>query len=161
MAKVGRRSNYDTNIKPYLDKIDEWLNDGATEKQIADALGVAYSSWNNYKNAHPELDEICRKPRVNLVLNLRGSLVTKALGFTHKTKKAMKLKEVIYDNGKRVREIERIEFYDEETYYPPETTAIFGALNIYDPDYVKDKKAYELKREELDLKQKMAEEQLW
>ena len=161
MAKVGRRSNYYTNVQPYLAKIDEYLKGGATEKQVADVLNVAYSSWNNYKKQFKEFDDICRKPRVNLVLDLRGSLVKKAMGFTHKVQRAMKLKEVIYDNGKRLRETERIEFYDEETYYPPETNAIFGALNIYDPEYVKDKKNYDLKKEELELKKELAKEQLW
>lgn len=153
MAKVGRRSNYDTNVKPYLKQIDQYLNDGATEKQIAEALNVAYSSWNNYKKVHPELDDICRKPRVGLILNLRGALVKEALGYTYEEKKTYIKKD---EEGNECR-------YTEITqkYARPVTNAIFGALNIYDPEYVKDKKNYDLKKEELELKKELAKENLW
>ena len=40
---------------------------------------------------------------------------------------------------------------------PPNVTAIFGAYNRFDPNYVKDKAYFKLKREELDLKKAIAE----
>ena len=43
----------------------------------------------------------------------------------------------------------------------PDTTAIFGALNLYDEDYVKDKKQYELKQQELELRRLSAEAKDW
>jgi hypothetical protein len=43
----------------------------------------------------------------------------------------------------------------------PDTTAIFGALNIYDKDYVKDRKQYELKQQELELRRMSAEMKDW
>lgn len=156
-GKAGRKGKYDTHVKPYFDKIETLLNNGATEKQIAETLGVSYPAWNKYKSEYAELKELCDKPRTKLVLSLRGSLVKKAMGFSKRVKRAMKLKEVIYENGKRLRETERIEYYDDEVYFPPETTAIFGALNLYDEEYVKDKKAHELKKRELELKEQQAE----
>lgn len=161
---AGCKNKYYTRVQPFLSQIEKWLDNGATEKQCADALKVPQSSWSNYKNRFKELDDLCNKPRVGLVLNLRGALVTRALGFSHKVRKAMKLKDIIYENGKKVRETERIEFYDEETYYPPETQAIFGALKIYDPDkldYDIQSQSIQIKKEELELKKEMSKEQLW
>ena len=160
-SNAGRKSKYYKQVRPFLNQIDEWLNNGATEKQVADALNVAYSSWSNYKTQFKELYNICEKPRVKVVLNARGALVKKAMGFTHSVPKAMKLKDIIYENGKKVRETERIEYYNEETYYPPETNAIFGVLNLYDPEYVKDKAHYELKKDELEMKKKVIDAELW
>jgi hypothetical protein len=40
-------------------------------------------------------------------------------------------------------------------YAVPDTNAIYGVLNLYDNDYVKDKKHYDLKQQELELR-KMA-----
>ena len=40
---------------------------------------------------------------------------------------------------------------------PPDTTAIFGALNRFDPNYKKDSAYYELKKQELELKKAIAE----
>ena len=47
MAKVGRKDKYESIIKPHLKDINEWLNDGASEKNIAKKLGIEYSTWNN------------------------------------------------------------------------------------------------------------------
>lgn len=151
--KAGRRELYDTHIKPNFKKIDEWLNDGASEKQIAEALGVSYASWNNYKVKYQELDDLCRKPRTQLVLKLRSALNKKALGMTITEKKVYSKKD---PDGK---EIKYTELTEKEL--PPDTTAIFGALNIYDSEYVKDKKNYELKQQELELKKMLAELKEW
>ena len=153
MAKVGRKDKYFKQVKPYLEQIDTWLNQGATEKQIADALRVAYSSWGTYKTKYKELKDLCDKPRVGLILDLRGALVKSALGYTYEEKKTYIKKD---EDGKESRYTEITQKYSQ-----PSTTAIFGALNIYDPEYVKDKKNYELKREELELKKELAKEQLW
>lgn len=153
MSNAGRKSKYHKQVQPFLKEIDRWLNDGATEKQVADALNIAYSSWSNYKNQFQELKDLCDKPRVGLILNLRGALVKEALGYTYEEKKTYIKKD---DEGNESR-------YTEITqkYARPVTNAIFGALNIYDPEYVKDKKNYDLKKEELELKKELAKEELW
>lgn len=150
---AGRKSKYYKQVQPFLEQVDKWLNNGATEKQVAEALNVAYSSWSNYKNEFKELKDLCDKPRVGLILDLRGALVKEAMGYTYEEKKTYIKKD---EEGKEAR-------YTEITqkYARPVTNAIFGALNIYDPEYVKDKKNYDLKREELDLKKELAKEQLW
>lgn len=150
---AGRKSKYYKQVQPFLEQIDKWLNNGATEKQIAEALNVAYSSWSNYKNEFDELRELCDKPRVGLILDLRGALVKEAMGYTYEEKKTY-IKKDEDGNESRYTEIT-------QKYARPVTNAIFGALNIYDPEYVKDKKNYELKQEELKLKQELAKEQLW
>ena len=150
---AGRPSRYQKQVQPFLDKVDEWLNNGATEKQIAEALGVAYSSWSNYKNQFEELRSICNKPRVGLVLNLRGALVKAALGQKVTTKKTYIKKD---NEGKEAKYTEII-----EKEIPPNINAIYGALNLYDEEYVKDRANYELRREELELKKELAKDQLW
>ena len=151
--KVGRKSLYESHIKPYLEKIDLWLNDGADEKQVAENLGIAYSTWNVYKTKYPELKDLCDKPRASLVDGLKGALVKKALGFTHTNTRALKVKDIIYEDGKKVRETEKVIYYDDDTYFPPDTTAIFGALKIYD----KDKLDYDIQAQSIDLKKQELE----
>lgn len=151
--KVGRKSLYESHIKPYLDQIDKWLNQGASEKQIAENLNIAYSTWNKYKGEFNELNALCSKPRVKLVDELRSALVKKALGFTYEEKKVYKKKD---NDGK---EYSYSEIITKQSL--PDTTAIFGALNLYDEDYVKDKKAHELKVEELELRKMLAAKDSW
>lgn len=159
MAKKGRKDKYESNIKPRLNDINKWLNDGATERKVAQNLGVAYSSWNNYKAKYKELKDVCEKPRSKLVDDLRGALVKKALGFkitNSRTTIKQELDEEGRPTGKKFAFTEKT-----TTEIPPDTTAIFGALNLYDEDYVKDRKDYELRKRDLELKEKALEEKGW
>lgn len=150
---AGRKGLYDTHVKPYLDKVDEMLNDGASEEQVALFLGVSYSSWSNYKRQHKELEELCSKPRSRLVEDLRSALVKRALGYTYEEKKQY----ITEDSDGKQRK--HTEITTKQAL--PDTTAIFGALNIYDKDYVKDKKNYELKQQELELRKMNLEYKDW
>lgn len=153
MADVGRKSKYETHVKPHFKKIEQWLNGGASEKQVAEALGVSYAAFNNYKRDNKELKELCEKPRVGVILDLRSALVKRALGYEYEEKKQY-ITEDENGNKKKHTEITTKQAL-------PDTTAIFGALNIYDPDYVKDKKQHELKQQELELRRQMAESKDW
>lgn len=150
---AGRKGKYETHIAPFFDRIRELLNGGASEQQVASALGVSYASWNNYKNEHEEFDALCKEPRTKLVEDLRSALVKRALGFSYEEKKQY-ITEDENGNKKKHTEITTRQAL-------PDTTAIFGALNIYDPDYVKDKKQHELKQQELELRKQMAEANNW
>lgn len=41
-------SKYETHVLPYLDRIEKWISDGASTKEIAKKLGVSYSSFRQY-----------------------------------------------------------------------------------------------------------------
>lgn len=150
---AGRKGKYESHVKPFFELIDKLLNEGATEEQVAKRLGVSYAAFNNYKRDHSELRELCEKPRAGLIEDLRGALVKRALGFTYEEKKQY-ITEDEQGNKKKHTEITTKQAL-------PDTTAIFGALNIYDPDYVKDKKQHELKRQELELRRQMADNKDW
>lgn len=153
MADRGRKGKYETYVKPHFEKIEKWLNGGASEAQVAEALGISYASFNNYKRDYKELREICEKPRVGVVLELRSALVKRALGYEYEEKKQYITKDA---EGKQKVHTEIM-----TKQALPDTTAIFGALNLYDPEYVKDKKAHELKEQELELRKQMAEAKDW
>lgn len=153
MADVGRKSKYETHVKPHFTQIEKWLNGGASEKQVAEALGISYAAFNNYKRDNEELRELCEKPRVGVILDLRSALVKRALGYEYEEKKQY-ITEDENGNKKKHTEITTKQAL-------PDTTAIFGALNIYDPEYVKDKKQHELKQQELELRRQMAEAKDW
>lgn len=157
---AGRRNLYETNIKPNFDKIDEMLNDGASEKQVAEALGVSYASWNNYKQKFEEFDALCRKPRTKLIEDLRSALVKRALGFSYEEKEQY-IKQEIDPETKQPTGSKYMHTKIVTKQALPDTTAIFGALNIYDPEYVKDKKNYDLKKQELELRREIAENKEW
>ena len=124
MAKrkgVGRPNKYETNVQPRLAEIEE-LCRTMTEKQIAEYLGVGYSSWNDYKTKYSELTETLKKGRQHLVNELRSELIRKAKGFKYTEKK------IIKENGKIVRE----EIYEKASL--PDVAALNLLLKNYDRD---------------------------
>ena len=86
MAKRGRKNVYDTVIFPNINKIEEWVKSGATEKQICEALGISVSAFNAHKEKM-ELKEALKKGRASLVLDLRSEMIKKAFKHTLETKK--------------------------------------------------------------------------
>lgn len=148
---MARPSKYDTHVKPYLDKIKAMAEKGLTQAEIAKALHIAESTFQDYLTKYPELSEVLKsKDMQPLIDNLENALIKRALGFEYTEVKKYVTKD---EDG---RERTHTEIY--KRYQPPSETAIFGALNRFDPNYKKDAAYYELKRQELELKKAIAKD---
>lgn len=146
---MARPNKYHSHVKPYLEDIKKWCQT-MTEKQIARRLGVAYSSWCLYKNDYPELSEAIKKGRQNLVTDLKSTLIEKAKGFQYTEKK------VIKQDGVVVRE----EIYTKSSL--PDVAAINLLLKNYDAEnWSNDPAVLELRKKELELKEKQFENNEW
>ena len=149
MAKRGRKNKYETHVKPYLKEIEEWCNT-LTEQQIAKKLGVAYSSWNQYKLDYPELLECIKKGRQDLVSELRSALIKRAKGFSYTETK------VVTEAGKVVKTevVTKIQ--------PPDVAALNLALKNYDKEnWANDPQMLEIRKEELKLRRDKMEQDEW
>lgn len=153
MAKRGRKSVYDTLIKPRFDEVLEWLRNGATDRQIYENLGIKKDAFYKYKREKSEFSEILQKGRQSLVVQLRGALVKKALGFQYsEIKKYTKI-----ENGKSVQYIE-----ETKKNALPDVAAINLCLKNYDPDnWANDPQQLRLKEKELQLRREIAEKDEW
>lgn len=151
---AGRNNKYDTHVKPFFERIDKMLNEGASEKQVAQALNISYAAWNNYKVQHKEFLELCSKPRTKLVEELRSALIKKALGMKIEKKKIYSKK------GEDGKEVKYTEITIDEL--PPDVAALNLALKNYDREnWANDPQQLALKREELDLRKELAEFKEW
>lgn len=151
MAKAGRKNKYDTHIKPYLKEIKDALERGVEENKIAESCGVSISSWCEYKNRYLEFAELFKKKDVSKILkNLDSALLKVACGYEYEEEKRVGRKD---KDGEQIVVVEKY-----KKHQPPNVTAIFGAYNRFDPDYVKDKAYYNLKIQELELKKTIAED---
>ena len=148
----GRPSKYETHIKPFFDEIKEAFNRGVEEKQIAKNLGVSYSSWFLYKTQYKEFSELLKRDEEatkEILAKLDSALLKAACGYKTEVKKQYIRKN---EDGEATTYTEII--HGEQ---PPNVTAIFGAYNRFDNNYVKDRAYYELKQQELKLKKQIAE----
>lgn len=170
--KRGKPRKYDDYVKPYLPLISEWCRT-MTEQQIAEKLGIAYSTWNQYKVDYPEVKEAIKKGRQNLVAELRSSLIKKANGYkyieTKETTEKVKWPEEMYkallDAGFTPQQIASSRIVKTEVAYKemaPDVAAINLALKNYDKEeWANDPQALALKKKELELRERQVENNEW
>ena len=170
--KVGRKSKYETHVKPYFTEIQEWCRT-MTETQIAEKLGVGASTFQYYKTEFPELAECLKKGRRNLVAELRSSLIKKANGYdyvetketTERVKWPDELFAALIEAGFTREQIGSSRLVKTEISHKkmaPDVAAINLALKNYDKEnWANDPQSLELKKKELELKKKQIEDNNW
>lgn len=124
--------------------LQAWARDGLTDDQIAENIGICRDTLYDWKKRFSDISDALKKGKEVVDIQVENALLQKALGITKIIKKPIKVKEVIYDNGKRVRETESIEYADEEVYIPPDTTAQIFWLKNRKPDAWRDKRDVKL-----------------
>ncbi|RXM53955.1 transposase [Clostridium tetani] len=137
------KSKYETNVKDKLILVEGWARNGLTDEQIAKNLGIGYSTLKEYKKKYPAFLAALKKGKEVIDFEVENALLKKALGFKERVQKAFKIKNVEYDNGKRVRETEEVILVDEEQYTPPDTTAQIFWLKNRKPEEWRDKRDVE------------------
>lgn len=120
-------------------KLEGWARDGLTDEQIAKNMGINVKTLWTWKNKHDPICNALKRGKEVVNRQVENALLRKALGDTIVLKKPIKTKEVLYENGKRVKETEHIEIVDEEVLLTPDTTAQIFWLKNRKPDKWRDK----------------------
>lgn len=151
---MGRKNKYETHVMPHLGEIPKWY-ETMTEGQIAAKLGVSSSSWENYKNAYPELVACLRQGKDILIDELKSTLKKKALGYDYPE---IKEKSEPDENGymKVVGRTVTIK------HVVPDLGSIHLLLKNLDETWHNDDHVtIDLKREQMDLAKQKAEADAW
>lgn len=151
---MGRPSKYETHVKPHLSKIKTWASSGATNEEIAKALGVACSTLQDYKKKYPEFSAAFACGRAAVIIDIKAALYKKAVGFEYEEKK-----QYIKRDGSG----ESVQYTEITTkYQPPSETAGAMLLRNYDPEYAdNDNTTRQMKQQEAELRQKIANKNNW
>lgn len=162
MAK-GRPNKYYTHVKPRFAEITEWLQAGATDKEIAENLGVNPKVFCKYKSEFNELNELCKNGRQKAVQQIKAALFKRATGFTYKEKKTIRKQIVV--QGEDEEDIPAV-LVQTETYEKcalPDPTSAMMLLKHWDKEseWTSDPATLELKKQELELKKKHIESEVW
>ncbi len=148
-------------IEDNLENIEQWTRDGLTMKQIADNLGISDRTLYRYKSdSDSQLSQTIKNGRQVAVENLENTMYTSACGFERKVKKCAKVKRVMYDNGKKAEEWEEMVEYEETQYFPPDTTAGIFLLKNW-AKYMNEPATVDLRKKELELREKQVEANVW
>lgn len=146
---AGRPNKYFTHIQPRLDEIREWALYN-TDEVIARKLGVTPQSFCGYKKRYPELFEVLKIGREQLVADVKNAMIRKAKGFQYEERKVTK------EGGVIIRE----EIYTRAAL--PDVAAANLLLKNYDRDFWRnDPAADEHRRKELELQERKLEAAEW
>ena len=147
---AGRPNTYTELVKPRLNEVREWLEAGATEKEVCENLGVTEQSWCSYKKDHTELFELVKDAKRKPVQQIKAALFKLATGFHYN-----ETTTVMTDKGAQTT------IYDR--YSPPNTTAALILLKHWDKKddgsvkWTSDPATYDLKCKEYELKKEQIE----
>ncbi|MCR5480854.1 MAG: helix-turn-helix domain-containing protein [Ruminococcus sp.] len=147
--KRGRKSLYERKILLNKKNIKSMLEQGATEKQIIKWLDISSDTFYRWKKQYSELSDICKEGKQQLISNLRGKLVERALGGQYTDVKTI-TKIVDGKEQKETIEIKKTVL--------PDVAAINLCLKNYDKEnWSENPQNLELKKQELQLKKTIAE----
>ena len=76
---MARPNKYETYVAPRLDEIADWVRNGATEKEIAERLDIAMSTFCEYKREFSEFSEVLKKTRDAVDGQVENALLQAAL----------------------------------------------------------------------------------
>ena len=120
-------------------RLEAWARDGLTDEQIADNIGIRRETLYDWKKKYPHISNALKRGKDVVDIQVENALLNKAQGLTKTLIKPIKIKTVTYDNGKRVKEEEHIEYAEEEVFVPPDTVAQIFWLKNRKPNTWKDK----------------------
>lgn len=116
---------------------------GATDKELAEFFDIAESTLYEWKKEYPEFSEAIKRGKAPADGEIAAALYNRAHGAEWVEEQAFKLKTVTYDNGKRLKEEERLEVVEVTRRAPPDTTAAIFWLKNRRPDLWRDKQQVE------------------
>ena len=148
---AGRKSKYETAVKPFLDEINKKVREGVIEEEIAKALGISVATLNNYKLKYPELKEALSKNKGKDVLQrLINAGIESAIGY--------------YKDEVSITEKDGVKVTTKTRKWVPAN----GTLNIFyvknfgkEEGYTNDPLDYELKKAKAEFDQEQQKQDDW
>lgn len=148
------KSKYFTHVEPKLNMVLKWAKDGLSDKQIAMNLGIAYSTFREYRKMFPALSASLKEGKENANKQVENALFKKALGYKYEEE----TKELVKNEDTGELELKVVKSVT-KTVHPDSTAIIFWLKNRMpnkwksDPHKVNiDKEVLELRKKEIEAK---------
>lgn len=113
-----------------LTLISGWARDGIIDKDIADRMDIAYSTFRVWRDKYPAISAALKKNKEIVDYEVENSLLKRCFGYNVPVKKNVKVKRTEYKDGFKIKEYEEIVEVFDEVHIPADTTAqIFWLKN--------------------------------
>lgn len=128
-----------------LIRLEAWARDGLTEADICKNIGIATVTLWDWKKKYPNISNALKKGKEVADIIIENALYKKATGYNVSLAKTFKVKEVIYnENGKKIKETEKLVVGYDEMHIPADTTAQIYWLNNRKPEVWRNRKEIEI-----------------
>lgn len=114
-----------------------WARAGKTDDEIAKLVGISRSTLGEWKKKHEKISEALSTGKDYADRLVENSLYRAALGYTVTNKKPIKTRHVTYEDGKKIKEDEVIEYAEETIHVEGDTKAIVFWLENRMPEWRK------------------------
>lgn len=142
MPRIGK---YKSHVEPKLDLVKSWRESGKTEIQIAELLGISYTTLKDHKKKYSSLTTALQASKEKLVKNLKKSLWEEALGYEYEETKTI-IEESYLGKKKKIEKTKK-------KARPQATLLIFALCNLVPNEFQRvDKEAVEELKEEVKKK---------
>lgn len=160
--KQGAPSKYETHVKSRFKEIEEWLTLGATEKEIWTNLGIHKSTFYDYKAKRKEFSDLLKNGRKKPVQEIKAAMFKRAKGFQYEEVK-ITTQHIEYENGDVIIPAKVVRTERTTKTALPDTAAGLVLLQHWakDEGWSRDPQGLELKKKELELKEKKINEENW
>lgn len=98
---MARPSKYETHVAPRLEEVKDWVRNGATDSEIAQKLGIAESTYFEYKKEFSEFSESLKESKEIVDNKVESALLKRALGYSYDEV----TKEVGLDGKKKIKTV--------------------------------------------------------
>jgi hypothetical protein len=149
---MARSDSFESIIESNLDKIEQWMEDNYTDKEIAKELKVAYSTYRKYKSVSVALRDKIATVKDNKNQEVEKAVYNNAIGYFYQEEIVTKIKIGEFEEGVKISSVKK--------YKGPDLAAEKYWLNNKnkvkwrdDPNRVdNDKKLTKLKEKEVNAK---------
>lgn len=161
VSQIARSDSYLELIESRLSEIESWVEHGATDKEIAEKLGIGYSTYRKYKTDSVALKGAIATGKDKANQKVEKALLNNAVGYKYTEEVAIKVKEeVLAEDGKTILTKESVVIKEVKKYSKPDLNAQkFWLVNRKnkawqeDPNKVSnDKKLIKIKEKEVSSK---------
>lgn len=128
----NKKGKYYTHVEPKLFLVECWARDGLTDEQIAKNLGIAYSTFRDYKNKYSALSAALKKGKEVVDFEVENALLKRALGYKYN-----EITQEPVEVGEGITILQTTKIVTK--YAPPDTTAQIFWLKNRKPDKWRDK----------------------
>ncbi len=132
--------------KEGLLKLEGWARDGLTDQQIANNIGIGYSTLQTWKSKYQDIQDTLKKGKEVVDIQVENALLKRALGYEYD--------EITYEDGKETKRVRK-------QVAPDVTAQIFWLKNRKPDEWKNDPHMLEMKKKELKLKEKIIEANNW